>query len=389
MRGILRLTLRYLAFNQLKSIILLACLTITIFLPLALRHLIRYYEAELGERAKGTPLLIGSNGDRFDLVLASLYFKGDAPEPITAHDLDDLRAYGRAEAMPLFLGHSAAGKPIVGTSIDYFRFRQLAPASGSLPLQLGDAVLGATAAEELGLETGDSILSDEASLINLAGAYPLKMPIVGVLEATGTPDDNAIFVDVKTAWVIAGIGHGHTDLSDPSQSGYVAGRDEAGITANPAVITYNEITPANIGSFHFHSARSELPITSIIVVPQTAKDRTLLKGRYGQAERVQLLVPREIIDELMGIVFQVKRFFDGSFLLVIVSTGLFLTLVVLLSLRIRRTERETMFRLGCGRLTIFWLQVAELGILIALAAALAFALSLAVSPIASRILGLG
>ena len=81
--------------------------------------------------------------------------------------------------------------------------------------------------------------------------------------------------------------------------------------------------------------------------------------------------------------------FDGSFLLVIFSTGLFLTLVVLLSLRIRRAERETMFRLGCGRLTIFWLQVAELGILITLAATLAFALSLAVSPIASRILGLG
>jgi len=386
MSGIIRLTLRYIAFNKLKSIILLACLTITIFLPLALHHLILHYEDELGQRARLTPLLVGAKGDRFDLVLASLYFKGRAPEAITAHDLDDLRAYGRAEVIPLLLGHSAREKPVVGTTIDYFRLRGLGAASGTLPLKLGDAVLGAAAAEELQLATGDSLLSDEASLINLAGAYPLKMPVVGVLARAGTPDDHAVFVDLKTAWVIAGIGHGHTDLADPEQSGYVSERSEEGITANPAVVTYNEITAENIGSFHFHSTRSELPVTSIIAAPRSEKDRTLISGRYSVAETTQLLVPEDVIAELMGIVFQLKRFFDASFLLVLVTTGLFVALVILLSLRIRKAERSTMFHIGCDRLTIFWIQVAELVTLTVLAAALAWALSHLAIAMASRLL---
>jgi putative ABC transport system permease protein len=375
MSGILRLTWRYLTFNKVKSCILLICLAITIFLPLTLHRLIRFYEDELGERALQTPLLIGAKGDRFDLVLSSLYFNGDAPDPITALEIDELRDYGRCQAIPLYLGFSARDKPIIGTTIDYFHFRKLTPASGSLPLQLGDAVLGSAAALDLGLSPGDSLLSDEASLINLAGSYPLKMPVVGVLAPVGTPDDHAVFVDIKTAWVIAGIGHGHTDLDQPEASKFVLERDGDTVTATSAVFTYNQITSENIDSFHFHSGRDEFPVTSIIAIPDSDKDRTLLKARYSVSDRAQMLVPSQIIAELMAIVFQVKRFFDGSFFLVLVATILFLVLVILLSLRIRRRERLTMFHIGCDRLTIFWLQLAELAVLVLLASLLAIAVS--------------
>ena len=36
--------------------------------------------------------------------------------------------------------------------------------------------------------------------------------MVGILAPTSTPDDEAVFVDIKTAWVISGIGHGHEDV---------------------------------------------------------------------------------------------------------------------------------------------------------------------------------
>jgi len=375
MGGILKLTWRYLTFNKVKSLILLTCLTITIFLPLTLHQLIRYYESELGQRAQQTPLVVGAKGDRFDLVLTSLYFKGEAPEPITAQQVDDLRDTKRADVYPLFLGFSAREQPIVGTSNDYFRFRGLRPESGTFPLRLGDAVLGSGAAAKLDLKIGDSILSDQAALINIGGSYPLKMPVVGVLAPTGTPDDDAVFVDLKTTWIIAGIGHGHMDLEDEEAEGFVANREGNTTTGTAALYTYNEITPENIASFHFHSERDELPITSIIAVPRSDKDRVILNARYSVSEKAQMLVPTEIIDELMGIVFQVKRFFDGSFILVLVTTLLFLTLVVLLSLRIRKRERRTMFHIGCGRLTIFWLQAFELIILLACATVLALVFS--------------
>src|SRR5690606_26661319 len=99
------------------------------------------------------------------------------------------------------------------TSLDYFEFRTLRQREGTLPLMLGDCVVGAEVAQALGLHPGDALVSDPENVFNLAGAYPLKMHVAGVLEPRATDDDRAVFVDIKTAWVIAGLGHGHQDMT--------------------------------------------------------------------------------------------------------------------------------------------------------------------------------
>ncbi len=38
---------------------------------------------------------------------------------------------------------------------------------------------------------GESIMSASENLFDIAGEYPLKMKIVGVLRPSGTPDDRA------------------------------------------------------------------------------------------------------------------------------------------------------------------------------------------------------
>ena len=65
------------------------------------------------------------------------------------------------------------------------------------------------------MNVGDSVISSPGSMFDLAGVYPLKMSVVGVLAPSYTVDDEAIFVDIKTTWVIAGLAHGHQDLSQP------------------------------------------------------------------------------------------------------------------------------------------------------------------------------
>ena len=56
-------------------------------------------------------------------------------------------------------------------------------------------------------------------MYDLSAEYPLKMRVTGILAPTGTPDDLAVFTDVKTAWVIDGIGHGHDDLAATMEEG--------------------------------------------------------------------------------------------------------------------------------------------------------------------------
>jgi putative ABC transport system permease protein len=184
-----------------------------------------------------------------------------------------------------------------------------------------------------------------------------------------------VFVDIKTAWIIEGIGHGHIDLTKTSDDAVILSRKDGEVVGNAAMVEYTEITAANIASFHFHGSMDDFPVTSVIVLPDSAKSTTVLKGRYSISPTEQMLVPLRVIEELMGIVFQVKRFFDANFALICLATLLFMGLVVMLSLRIRKREMETMFRIGCSRLTVFRLQVEELCIVLLISLAIAGALS--------------
>jgi putative ABC transport system permease protein len=208
-------------------------------------------------------------------------------------------------------------------------------------------------------------------LYDISSAYPLKMSVVGVLAESETADDYVVFVDVKTAWVIEGLGHGHTDLSKTDDKNLILKRDKKTVVGTAAVGEYREITKDNIDSFHFHGGRKDFLLTSVIVLPYSPKAATILKSRYNVSETRQMLAPLAVVDELMEIVFKVKRFFDANFAMITLVTILFVLLVVLLSMRIRKREMETMFKIGCSRMTLFLLQLAELSIIVAVSLTLA------------------
>ncbi|MHC4202355.1 MAG: hypothetical protein ACYSU0_20375 [Planctomycetota bacterium] len=376
MRRILLLAWRYVAFNRLKTSILVACMTLTLFLPIAVHVLVRHYNAELIARAETTPLVVGAKGNRYDLCLRALYFKAKSPDPIEFGEVAKLRDTGLALPIPVHARFTAHNKrsPIVGTSLDYFAFRGLEVREGTLPLVLGDAVVGSEVAEALSLGPGDGLLSDERSVYILSGAYPLKMHVVGVLDDTGSPDDHGVFVDVKTAWIIEGLTHGHKDVSKEASRDLIIERTDTKVVTTAKIFEYTEVTPDNVGSFHFHGDPAGFPVTAVIVVPADQKSEVILKARYDvgpYGEDRQMIRPLKVIGDLMGIVFKVEMFFKMNFGVVAVSTALFLVLVVLLSLRIRKSEMRTMFKIGASRWTVFWLQATELGMILLMGLAVA------------------
>jgi putative ABC transport system permease protein len=320
---------------------------------------------------------VGAKGNRFDLVLKALYFSAAQVDAIRMSEVDALRASGMGQPIPLHLRYTARGYPVVGTSLEYFEFRGLDVRAGTLPLRLGQVVLGAEVASDLQLEPGDHLFSDQQSLYDISKTYPLKMHVSGVLEESGGPDDRAVFADVKTAWIIEGITHGHDDVVRTADPSVILERTADNVVTNASIVEYNEVTEENIASFHTHAKPDALPLSAVIVVPSDQKAATLLKARYNLSETHSMLVPIDVVEELMGLVFRIKRFFDANFALVAVSNALFLALVVLLSLRIRKPERETMRKIGCSRGTVFRLQACELAMILLMSALLACGLSAA------------
>lgn len=356
---------RYISFNKIKTLTLVACITLISFLPVSLQLLLDESERQLMSRAVSTPLVVGVKGSALDLVMNTLYFGDEVPELITMETFNRALETDLALPIPVYVRFRARGYPIVGTTLDYFEFRSLKVAEGRQIAVLGDCVVGAKAAEQLGLKVGDSLVSSPETLFDLAGVYPLKMKVVGILEKSYTSDDLAVFADLKTTWVIQGLGHGHQDVTKLQDPTLVLKRTKDNVAATSKLYHYTEITDKNIESFHFHGNTSIYPITAVIAVPHDAKSRTILQGRYlSKEENHQIVKPKEVIDGLLQNIFRIKNVLDAVIFVVALATILAIILVFALSLRLRQREIQTIFKLGCRRLTVVQLVGSEIFIIV-------------------------
>ena len=384
MKDSLYLAWRYVRYHRLKTAILVASITLIVFLPAGLDVLVRQSALELRNRAASTPLLLGAQGSKLDLVLNTLYFESAPPTAIEMSEVDRVRDTGFALAIPMYARFRARQAPIVGTSIEYLEFRGMSLADGRMFSMLGECVLGSGVARSLQLTTGETLMSSSENVFDIAGVYPLKMHVVGVLRPTGNPDDQAVFVDVRTTWVIQGLGHGHQDLSEPDAGSVILNKKGNRVTASSAVLNYNEITRENASSFHFHGDLGEFPITAVLAVPRDEKARALLMGRYqADDDPVQIVRPTVIMDQLLGTVLRIRSFVLAGAALLGVATLLTIVLVFMLSLRLRKPELLTMAKLGCSRRRIAGIVGCEILLVIAVSMLLAGGLTLATRHLAT------
>ena len=361
------LAIAYLRYNWARSLVLVMVAALIMFVPVATQTLLSTSERALVARGESTPLLLGSRGSQLDLTMAALYFSEERPAPVPMREVEAIWDSGLGVPIPVHTAFSSGGFRIVGTTLDYFDFRDLEVAEGRGLSVLGDAVIGAGVAAALDKRVGDALVSAPENLFDLDGVYPLEMPIVGVLALTNTPDDQAIFVDIKTAWVIQGIGHGHEDVVTAAD--IAAGTDAL---ANAAVVQYQRITPENIESFHFHGSNDDFPASAVIVVPNDTRSGTILKGRYLDSESpTQLIEPAGVIQGLVDRIFRIKALLDVVTAIIAVAAVAAIGLAVFLSYRLRAKEIATAVKLGARRGMVMRLLAAETVTLLLIAGTIA------------------
>jgi len=228
MNDVLYMAWCYVRFHWGKTVLLVSAISLVLFLPAGLHVVVEQGAETLTARAESTPLLIGARGSAVDLTLSALYFRPPNLSPGEFREMQRVSSTGLAIGIPLHLRYTVRSQRIVGTTLDYASFRSLAVAEGRWFGLLGECVLGAEAARVLGAGVGEHVLSSAGSAFDVAGAFPLKMPVVGVLEPTGTADDEAVFVDIKTTWIISGLAHGHDNVNRAQEgdAGVKAGRGQ-------------------------------------------------------------------------------------------------------------------------------------------------------------------
>jgi len=370
-KDLLYLSVNYIRHHRVKLLVLTLAITLVSWLPIAIQSIVDQTARQLSQRAERTPLVIGAPGSPLELSLGSLYFKAKTPQVMSYAEVAAVRATGYARAIPLYYRFRVQDYSLVGTSPDYFDYRGLRLSSGRHAALLGEAVIGAQVARAMQLTVGDHVISSPESVFDLAGVYPLKMPVVGILAPGFSPDDEAVFVDIKTAWVIQGLGHGHQDLNRKEALGQILKREGDNIIANASVRQFNEITPDNLDSFHFHGDNADNPISAIIPLPADKKSAALLLGHYlEERSDVQIVRSQRVIGELLDTLFTVRDYIVVGIAIVALATATVALLVFYLSLRLRKGERFTLARIGASRWQIQALMATEVIFVLLLSAVL-------------------
>lgn len=353
------MAVRHLMHYRGRSTILVLCVACVMFLPLATRMVAARFRADLTARADTTPMVLGVRGSKVDLALLAMYFRSTTLATMNMGDFATLRDEVNGLVVPLHVRFTARNVRIVATTPEYFEVRGLRAQTGSLPRILGEVVLGARAARSLVLDPGKALFSDQTELYDISKPPALKMNVCGVLAGSGSADDDAVFVDLKTAWILEGLSHGHGDPKT-LPGNMVLDRTDKNVVVSEQLIHYNEVTPDTAPTFHLHASPEQMPLSALLVFPRDDREGTIVRAKVNEGHDsrlrgLQAIVSREVVDELLAAVLRLRVLVDAISIVLAGTTGALLALIVALSTKVRERELLTLHRLGCPASTVGWM----------------------------------
>lgn len=289
------------------------------------------------QAVSGTDLIVGARTSPIELLMYSVFRMGGVSRNIRESSLQPLREH-RAVAwvVPLSLGDSHRGFPVVATTAAYFQhFRwgdaqPLVVAQGRRFGNAEEVVLGADVAARLRYRLGDKLVlshGDGALEENDHADHPLV--VVGILKATGTPVDRSVHVSLEAMDEM----HEHAGMMGMAfglQPGVMPGAAQ------------RQITAALVG-LHNRAA-----------VFSVQREVNQFRG-----EPMMAILPGVVLDELWRVVNQGERALWLVSALVAVVSLLGLMATILASLDARRRELAILRALGAGPLGIGFLLALE------------------------------
>ncbi len=195
-------SLRYRFGGVLLTVLAVA---LSVFVLLGVEHVRQEAKSGFASTVSGVDLIVGARTGEINLLLLSIFRIGNATTNVEWETVEEIENLERvAWSVPITLGDSHKNFRVVGTTQDFFeryqygRKQPLVFEKGSEFEALQDVVLGSRAATELDYGLGDSlVLSHGMADTSFTHHDELPFNVVGILERSGTPIDNALFVSLE------------------------------------------------------------------------------------------------------------------------------------------------------------------------------------------------
>jgi len=281
-------------------------------------------------------LIVGAKGSPNQLVLNTVFLK-DVPIGNVSHEIYEKLSENPlvASAIPLAFGDNYKGYTIVGSGSDIFSHEPKVGQGQWLQFAAGrsfsvpfEAVVGAKAAQELGLKLGDEFKSAHG-FIPGGDTHDHVYQVVGILQSVNGPYDQAVLVPIESIW----LAH---EKHESKAEGEVAIEDS-----------------------HEH----EHEVTAILVKPKGYSEAMRLYQQFQQEKGAQMIFPAQVIVQLFSILGQGEQMLRSIAYVIIVMGLMIMALSVYWSALGRVRDRSILRALGASARDIFTVILAESALL--------------------------
>lgn len=327
------------------------------------------------QSVSGTDLVVGARDNPLSLMLYSVFRMGEPTQQLPYAIVEKLNANSAVQwVVPLSLGDSFHGYPVVGTSPTYFEvfgygedqslefsqgraFGQYVPGAGAQVLY--EAVLGAQVASAMGLKPGDSLtLAHGTSIASRADHADKPFTVVGVLKPTGTPVDRSVHVSLEALEAI------HLNW-------------QGGVPMRGLKLTAEQVTRFDL---------QPKAVTSLLL---GLKNRAMVFRVKRQLETdpdvaMTAAMPGVELARMWGMVGQLERLLIFVISMVGLVSLLGLVSVMLVALKTRQRELMILRSIGASRFTLTGLLLAEAFVLMLLGCGLGLLVAAGIGSVAEQ-----
>ena len=360
---------------------------LSVFVLLGVEHVRQETRSGFASTVSGVDLIVGARTGDINLLLLSVFRIGNATANVTWDAVEAISEEERVSwVVPISLGDSHKNFRVVGTTDEFFD-RYKYGGGQSLDFRDGqkfnkevEVVLGAQVALESNYGLGDSLtLSHGMADVSFSHHDQVPIEVVGILERTGTPVDNALFVSLETIEAI----HADEERHEREEAHHdEREHEEAHHDEHEHEEAHHDEHEHEEAHHDEHEGHSHPPLGTVtaLLVGLESQISTLQVQRWVNEyaeEPLLAILPGVALTQLWELVGNVENVLRGISILVFVSSLLGLNAMLLASMRERRREIDILRSIGAPSVFILALLVIEsllivtVGVLIALASLLA------------------
>ena len=201
--NIFKLSFKNIFHKPVGTILSIVLLTLAVGIISILIHVNSSIENQMNKNLKGIDMVVGAKGSPLQLILSSVYHVDSPTGNISLADAKSITNNRMVKnSTKLSFGDNHKGFKIVGTEKSVLELYNCNIENGRVWEKSLEAVVGKKAAEILNLKIGDEFISTHGLGDYGESHEDSKFKVVGVLDYSGSVDDQLILTSLKSVWDI-------------------------------------------------------------------------------------------------------------------------------------------------------------------------------------------